>query len=184
MCTGAEMLMLGATAMSANAQMQRGEDLAQQGREREQAGNFMAEQARADAIAEREAAEVKAQKVRKAGAATQSSAKASLAASGVVATAGTAVKIQETIGRRSDEDALNEILYGERKAERLEQDADLAKLSGQRARAAGERGQAASNMAAFGSLFEGGSKVAGGWKTSAKRPTGGSYMLATGGERV
>jgi len=123
---------------------------------------FQADQAEADATAEREAGEVRASKVRRAGKSAQSEAVAALAASGVEVTAGTPVKIQTQIARNAEEDALNEILYGDRKGRRLDQNAAME-------RAAGSRAASAGYMGAVSSVLAGGAKMAGdGWKTAAK----------------
>ena len=149
---GGSWLMIASMAVSAMQSIQKGE-------QEQDYRNFQADQAEADAQAEREAGEVRASKVRKLGKSTQSEAVASLAASGVEVTAGTPVKIQQQITRNAEEDALNEILYGERKGRRLEQTAASE-------RAAGSRASSAGYMGAFGSVLSGGAKLTGpGWKT-------------------
>lgn len=162
MCTGFEWLMVASTAMQTVQSLNKGE-------QEEDFHRFQAEQANADAQAEREAGEVRAGKVRRGGKSTQSEATAALAASGVEVTAGTPVKIASQITRNAEEDALNEILYGERKGRRLDQQATLE-------RQAGERASAAGTMGAIGSVLSGGAKLAGpGWKSAAN---GDSYKYA------
>ena len=184
MCTPFEWMMVAATTVQVSSQMQQAERLEQEGRERQELGNFQAQQAEADAVAEREAGEVRAGKIRKAAKSQQSEAKAALAAGGVEVTAGTPVRISQTIRQNAEEDALNEILYGDRKADRLEQDAALARQGGARARAGASSAAGSARMSAFGSAFSGGAEVARGWKTAAKRDKSGDYLLATGGETV
>ena len=156
--------MIASTAFSAMQSIQKGE-------QEEDFQNYQAEQASADAQAEREAGEVRATKVRKASKSTKSEATAALAASGVEVSAGTPVRIEGQIVRNAEEDALNEILYGERKGRRLEQ-------SAQEHRAASERASTAGYMGAVGSVLSGGSQMVGsGWKTAAQ----GSYKYAGDG---
>lgn len=128
-----------------------------QGEQQQDYHNFMAAQAEADAQAEKEAGEVRAAKVRRAGIGVQSEATASLAASGVEVGAGTPMRIHEEIGQRYEADALQEILTGNRGAARLRQQAQIERAAGSRAVAAGWRG-------AFGSVLAGGAEVSKGWK--------------------
>lgn len=151
MCTGLEMFVIGTSAFKAAGDLKRG-------KQEEQFANFQANQANADAIAEREAAGVKADKIRKAGKSQQSEARAALAASGVEVGAGTPEKIETEIETSAEEDALNEILYGKRKGDRLDQDAELLRRSGRLARQS-------SKASAFGSLLSAGGEVGKGWKT-------------------
>lgn len=155
MCTGMEMFMIGSTVFSAVQSLDKGE-------QEEDFHNFQAEQATADAGAEREAGEVRASRVRRAGKGTKSEAVSALAASGVEVSAGTPIKIQTQITRNAEEDALNEILFGDRKGRRLDQQSDVE-------RAAGERSSNAGYMGAFGSVLSGGAKLVGpGWKKASQ----------------
>lgn len=158
MCTGFEWLMVASTALQTMSRLDQGE-------QEQQSSNFQAEQSEADAQAEREAGEVRATKVRKQGKYQQSEARASLAASGVEVTAGTPVRIEQQIVRNAEEDALNEILYGTRRGDRLDQDAALYRQAGERAHVAGQR-------RAVGSVLSGGAAIVGaGWKKAVQRPT-------------
>lgn len=162
MCTGMEILMVASTAVQAIGSISKGE-------QEEDYRNYQAAQMQADADAEREAGEVRASKVRKAAKGTKSEAVAALAASGVEVGAGTPVKIQTQIIDNAEEDALNEILYGERKGKRLDQQAVAE-------RQAGERASSAGYMGAAGSILSGGAKVGSGWKAAAT----GKGLLSTG----
>jgi hypothetical protein len=140
MCTGLEWMLIGSTAVTAASTIQ-------QGRDAQELGEFQQAQAQADATAEREAASVRADKIRKAGQAQRSSARSSLAKSGVVADAGTALTIQDSIIKGSEEDALSEILSGSYRSRRIEQEGDLSKLTGDNAMTAGIMGAGKSLLA-------------------------------------
>lgn len=143
-----------AVALSAAQQMK-------QGRQEEKFNNFQAAQATADANAEREQGQVEANKIRKAGKYTRAEATSALAAGGVEVGAGTALKIDQQIVRNVEEDALQQILFGDRKGERLDQEA--AGL-----RAAGKNAKQRANVGAVTSLLSSGSKLSGsGWKSVA-----------------
>lgn len=160
MCTGASMFMLAASAFKAVSAIQ-------EGKQQQAFYNYQSEQQAADANAEREAGQVRAEKARKAGRYQQSEARASLAASGVEVSAGTPEKIQTAITRTTEEDALQEILYGNRKGTRLDQESALS-------REAGKRAVTTSQRSAFGSLLAGGAAVKGGW-TQAPAPVEDRY---------
>lgn len=132
MCTGVELfwLMAASTAVSAVSAIQ-------QGKQEEKFAEFQAEQANADAQAEREAGQVRGDKIRKAGKYQQAEAAAALAASGVEVGAGTPIKIDQQIGRNVEQDALNEILFGTRTGTRLDQQAQGSRASGQNAASRG-----------------------------------------------
>jgi hypothetical protein len=140
MCTGLEIALLASTAITATSSIQ-------QGREAKKMGEYQQAQAQADSQAEREAASVRADKIRKAGQAQRSAARSSLARSGVVADAGTALTIQDSIVSGSEEDALSEILSGGYRSRRLEQEGDLANRAGENAMTAGILGAGKSLLA-------------------------------------
>lgn len=161
--------MVAATAAQVVGQMNKADQLEEEGAQRRQMGEFQAQQAEADAVAEREAGEVRASKVRRQGKSTQSEAKAALAASGVEVGAGTPVRIAGEIARRVETDAAEEILLGTRKGRRLDQDAQLFRQGGERAYTAGQSAADSTRVSAFGSVLKGGAEIAKGWKTAAKR---------------
>lgn len=130
MCTGLEIAFLAGTAISAAGAIQ-------QGKQAKKMGEFQQAQAMEDAKAEREASADRAEKIRKIGRLQKSSARSALAKSGVVADAGTALEIQEDITERSESDALSEILTGENKGRRFEQQGSIAKLTGDNAYTSG-----------------------------------------------
>lgn len=120
---------------------------------------WQSEQAKADAQAEREAADVRADKIRKLGVTQQSEAKAALAASGVEVGAGTPVRISQQIAKNAEQDAWNESLYGKRRGQRLDAEAQGYKIAGDNAMNEGY-------MRAGGSLLSSWSQN--NWKKSAQ----------------
>lgn len=151
MCTGLEIFTIASTAFSAVSQIN-------QGRQEQKFRNYQADQAQADAQAEREVGMIKADKTRKAGRAQQSEARAALAASGVEVGAGTPLLIEGEIARSAEEDALQEMLYGSRKGTRLDTEAQGFRMAGENAAAAGR-------TKAIGSVLAGGkSLMSPGWR--------------------
>lgn len=90
--------------------------------------------------------------MRKLGKKQQSEARAALAAAGVEVGAGSAVVIDQQIGRNVEADAQEELLSGVRRSQRLEQDAAASEIQG-------------SNAMSRSMLAAGGS-VATGWRRS------------------
>lgn len=151
MCTGLELFLIGATTVSAVAQVQRGQ-------QQKKMANFQAAQADADAHAEVEAGQVRADKVRKQLKAARGAAATDFAASGVKIGTGTPLVIDQEIVDDNEENALQEILYGSRKGTRLEQEASGLRLAGKNAEREGF-------MGAAGSVLSGGAQYyGGGWK--------------------
>jgi hypothetical protein len=140
-----ETLTVASTAFSAMNQIS-------QGNQQKKYADFQANQAMADAQAEREAGMVRADQVRKAGKSQQSEAKASLAAGGVEVGAGTALTIDQDIYQSSEERAMQEILYGRRSGERLEQEAAGFRAAGRNARTAGY-GRAGASILSSGAAY-------------------------------
>jgi len=136
----------------------------QSGARNEQAQlNYQADQATADAEAERGAAQVQAQKIRKAGKATAGQARASLAASGVDVNEGTANTINAEIIKNTETDALTAILNGDYGAKRKLAQAQGFVQEGKLARNA-------ANVKSVSSVLSTGAKVASGWKTVSQGP--------------
>lgn len=128
-----------------------------QGEQQASQADWQARQAAADAQAEREAGEIRAEKVRKAGRHQQSQARAALAAAGVEVGAGTPVKIVQQIARDADADSQTELLTGAYRGAQLDSESEGMKIAASNARTN-------SYMRAGGSLLQGGSQVAKGWK--------------------
>lgn len=141
MCISATMLSAISTAVQVAGALT-------QGAQQSSMYKYQAAQANADAQAEREAAEVRADKIRKAGKYQQSEARAALAASGVETGSGSAVRINQQIGRDTESDALSEILSGQYGAQKLESQAQ-------------GYGMAAKNASTSGYLRAGGSLLSG-----------------------
>ena len=132
----------------------------QSGARNEQAQlNYQADQATADAEAERGAAQVQAQKIRKAGKDTAGQARASLAASGVDVDEGTANTINAEIIKNTETDALTAVLNGHYGAQRKMAQAVGLEQEGKLVRSA-------ANVKSFGSALAMGANVAGGWNTT------------------
>lgn len=153
--TSGQLLTAGATAFSAISQVS-------QANQARAMGDFQQRQAHADATAEREAALVRAGKLRDQGERAQSAARASMAGSGIDTGSGTPVRLEGEIVRNAEEEALNEILYGNRKGARLEQEGELAQL-------VGKNRQTSGYMGAAGSLLSGGASLARGWRAGAQQ---------------
>lgn len=162
--------MIAATTLSAATQVQ-------QGQQRKKAANFQAAQADLDAGAERGAAEVRAEKIRKAYGRTRGEAKADLASSGVSVDAGTPLRIDQEIVRTGEEEAAQEILYGGRKGARLNQESQGLRMAGTNAQTEGYYG-AGSSILAGGASYYGG-----GWRSRARgqQPYGGYNQSAGDG---
>jgi hypothetical protein len=146
---------VGATLVGAYGQYQAG-------KQEEQWANYQAKQMDADANAEKGAARVEAERIRKAGQRAQAEATAGMAGAGVdVGGEGTAVKINEEIGAGAEEDALLTIAGGADRAKRLEAEAVATRIKGKQAAWAGK-------INATGTLLQGGYNAASGWRTMKK----------------
>lgn len=101
-------------------------------REGKQGANLLgyrANQAEADAAAERGAAAVRATKIRKAGVQAQAEVRAGYGGSGIDVNSGTPLAVGEKLERNIGEDAIAQLLTGERKAAQLQQQAGLDRVS-------------------------------------------------------
>lgn len=107
------------------------------GRQEKKALDFQAHQSEEDAVAEREAASLKAKKIKRGGESQQSQAIADLAASGVSVGSGTAVRIAGEIASDAAEDEMQTLLYGSRRASRFEEEAGFRRSAGRRAQTGG-----------------------------------------------
>ena len=128
-----------------------------------------ADQAQADADAQRGAAQVEAQRIRNLGKVQQSSAIAAEAAGGISVDSDTSVKIDQTIGYNASHDAFMEITAGENRAKRLESGAAADTIAGQSALQAGDY-RATSQLISFGAQA---TNYGNGW---ARSPPGTSPM--------
>lgn len=104
----------------------------QQGKAAEAMGDYQQEQAQADAAAERGAAQVEAELIRKKARATVGAATAQMAASGLDVTAdGTATEINKTIYQSAEYDAQMGIFGANDKANHINAQGEADKIAGQ-----------------------------------------------------
>jgi len=150
MCTGIEWT-FGNILTAASAGMQVVSAVSK-GAQQQDMANYQAAQAQADAQVEREVAQVNADGSRRAAKSQQSSARSALAASGVVADAGTPLMIQGDIIDRGEGDALTELLTGTRKGSKLDNEAAGLRVAGKNAKAAGYASAAGSLLATGGKI--------------------------------
>lgn len=129
----------------------------QQGQQQKAYANYQAAQADADAKAERDAAEIHADKIRKAARQQAGQARAAIAASGVDVGEGTPVDINSSIYSGAEEDAWSTILTGKSKSAQLNAQAQGLRISGDNA-------ETASYFNAAGSALGGAAQIAKGWK--------------------
>lgn len=140
----------GALALGAGAAVYQGE-------QQKDYNNYLAAQSDADARAERGAAQVEAERIRKAGKKQRSEAIAAMAASGVDVNSDTALKIDQEIARGAEEDAFLTIAGGADRSARLGAEAAGARMAGKNAQTAGY-------VSAAGSLLQAGTNSGRGWK--------------------
>ena len=129
MCTGSELALIAAAVGAGSA--------IHQGNQQKKLANFQAEQANANANAEREAGEIRAEQARERAMRVAASARASLAASGVNIDSITGNLINKDIIKRGEKDAFTETLNAEDRATALRQQADVFRLRGRQAQQAG-----------------------------------------------
>lgn len=137
----------------------------QQGENQKDWANYQAAQAQADANAEKSAAEVQAEKIRKMARIQAGEATASLAGSGVDIGEGTALNINKEIYGRAEEDAVMTIFGGADRSARGNAEAAAYRLKGEQAQQAGY-------LNATSSLLSSGAQVATGWKYSRQATNG------------
>jgi hypothetical protein len=135
------------------------------GQSQEEFANYEAKQAEADARAEQGAAQVEAERIRKAGKQAAGEARAALAGSGQDVTSAGALAINREIYRGAEEDAYFALLGGRDRATRLNTDAQLSRSRGREAGRAGTLG-------AYSSLLQGGTQAYGVWRTSRTTTSG------------
>lgn len=132
-----------------------------------QAGASLAEARRAllQANETRDSAALSAIVTRRVGADVQSAARAAYGASGVDVNYGTARDVQTFIGQTSEEDALTNILLGERQARRLEDVASASVAEAGQFGRAGRNARSNSGWTAVGSLVSGGADAWSKWRS-------------------
>lgn len=102
----------------------------QQGKQGANLYGYRADQAIADAAAERGAGAVRAGKVMKAGRFQQGEVTAAYGASGIDVGSGSAIAVKEQLQRNIGEDATAQLLTGERRARSLEAQAAMDRVAG------------------------------------------------------
>ena len=170
--------MSGYTAAVAYAAMATGTVLSaysayQQGENQKDWADYQAKQAEADAKAEKSAAEVQAEKIRKMSRIQAGEATASIAGSGVDVGEGTALNINKDIYANAEEDAVMTVFGGSDRAARGNAEAAGYRLKGEQAQTAGY-------LNAASSVLAGGVQIATGWKRSRSATTNGTITQAGG----
>ena len=149
----------------------------QQGKQQSAMLNYESEQASADAKAEQGAAQVQAEKIRKAGRLQASQANTELAASGVDTSYGTSDIINQSIMKNTETDALTAILNGTNRANKMNSQAQADSIGADNAESAGYINAASSALGgaakAYGAYDN--------WKKAAKFNGGATSSGATGG---
>jgi hypothetical protein len=143
MCTGAEIAIIGATALSAGSAIMGGQ-------QQKDMSEYQADQADADADTARQAAELNAEKVRDKARKVAASARASIASSGLSLDSVTANLINKDIVKRSEEDAIMGVDDADSMAKRLRAGASVDRLRGSSAQKAGYISAGSSALATYG----------------------------------
>ena len=154
MCTGVEMLLIGAAVAGTGTALYSAN---QQAKAAEEAGRNLASQAGQ----EQDAANAQADQIRKAARRQRAAAEASFAAGGVDVGVGSAIAVDNEIARGGEFDALNAIITGGRGADSLTQEAIAYGKQARNAKMAGY-GQAASSLLSAGA----GAMKASGWRSN------------------
>lgn len=152
MCEPVTIMMIASTALTAYGQME-------QGKQQKEWADYQAAQSEADARAEKSAAEVEANKIRKMGQITASEATASLAGSGVKIDEGSSVDIRKNIVGNAEQDAVMTVFGGADRSARLNSQAQADRIRGNQAETAGAINAGSTVLGAAGSYARGG------WKT-------------------
>jgi Iap family predicted aminopeptidase len=152
MCTGFEIAMLASAAVGTTAAVRSGQ-------QQKKFNNYQAKQAEADADAEKGAAAVRADSIRKLARMKSGEATAQMGAAGVDVGEGTALRINEDIIYSGEMDALTGVDDSLDAASRLRAEAKTLRLQGSQAQTAGYATATSTALAA-------GSNYGKGWKTS------------------
>ena len=142
MCTGIEIAAIGASVLAAGGAVYSGQ-------QQKKMSNY-------------QAAQVEADRIRKAGRAQAAAARASLAGSGVDTGEGTALRIQSGIVGDAEQDAYQTILNGANQSSRLNAQASADRISGRNASTSGYISAGSSLLSAGGTAYNG-------WKKSGSK---------------
>lgn len=154
MCTGIEIAVLASGALAAGSAIH-------QGQVQKNYADYQSDQAQADAEAAKGAAQVEAERIRKASKQQREQAVAALAGSGVNVDSGTALRIDQEISSNAGQDAYLTMVGGSDRAARLNADAQGFRLQGNNARTAGYVSAGTSLLAATTNNGRGWKKAAG-----------------------
>lgn len=157
MCDPVTIGFLVASAIGTGVQLY-GQDT--QAKQQEANLKFSADQANADAAAEKGAAMVEAERIRKAGKIQRAQATAAAAASGVDVNSPTALKINDEITANAEQDAMLTILGGVDRGNRLNQQAQADRYGASAARTAGRVNQFSTLLSSAATFTNNGQ----GWK--------------------
>jgi len=127
-----------------------------QGSQQKKAADFRAHQLEEDAAAEREASALRAQKIEREGRAQRGRAINDLASANLDVGSLSAVKIDKVIADRVEEDRMQEILYGNRRGAKLEEEVGFTRRAGRNYRTGGYLGAAGSVLSAGATYYGGG----------------------------
>lgn len=169
----AAVAMVAAAAVGAYSAYESGQQQKALGESQNEWNQYQANQAVADANAEKSAAEVHAEKIRKLARIQASEANASLAGSGVEVGEGTAVNINKDIYANAEEDAVMTIFGGVDRSKRGINQAAGYRATGEQAQISGNAAARAGTLNAFSTVLgaAGSYGNAKGWKTGTNATT-------------
>lgn len=164
-----------AAAVGAYSAIQSGQQQKKLGESQNEWNQYQANQAVADANAEKSAAQVHADKIRKMARIQAGEATASLAGSGVDIGEGTALNINKDIYANAEEDAVMTIFGGVDRSKRGVNQAAGYRATGEQAQISGNAAARAGTLNAASSILGGVGTVSKGWKagTNATTPAAG-----------
>lgn len=134
----------------------------QSGQTQKDFANYEAKQAVADANAEKGAAQVEAERIRKAGKQAVAEANAGIAASGQQLSSAGSLAINREIYRGAEEDAYYALIGGRDRSSQLQTNAKLSRARGKQAATAGKVG-------AFTQIATGAAGAYGNWRSAGSR---------------
>lgn len=142
MCTGAEIALIAAAAAGTGSAIYSGQ-------QQEKLAEYQAAQSEADANTEKQAAQIRGDKIRERAKSQAASIRASLAASGVSLDSVTANMINKDVIQGAEEDALIGINDASDAAGRLRAQAGVLRIQGRNAKIAGYAKGASSALSAY-----------------------------------
>lgn len=143
----ADLIIAGSSLLSAHGNLSEGKSGAQM-------YGYRANQAEADAVFERGMGEVRANKIRKAGVLAQAEVRAGYGGSGIDVNSGTPLAVAEKLERNIGEDAIAQLLTGEYRARKDEQEAGFDRASASRTISGSRYAAARSLLAGTAALMD------------------------------